>query len=159
MAKRFAGGLAVLVMAAVSGCGTTMNLAEGSGPFQFAEAAGPRVYGGVRYDAAMGSLWLLGGFLEPALAPLGLYVLAVDMPLSFIGDTLTLPWTVGAAVDRLCGLPHFPVPPTPVNPLSGPGPMAPVAAPPSAEVLLDNGLIVSQPSAEPVPVSVQAESR
>jgi len=41
-----------------------------------------------------------GGWLAIAL-----YLGAVDLPFSLIGDTLTLPWTIGPTVARLRGLP------------------------------------------------------
>ena len=86
---------AVAVLA--SGCGTVHNLSEGEGT----------PYGGVREDAEQGAKrwhdWChpSGHCVPPAVDLMfATYHLAVDLPLSTIGDTLTLPWTINAQLKR-----------------------------------------------------------
>ncbi len=64
-----------------AGCGTMINLAPGQKCVTFREA--PRIYGGVRADLVIAAASLM------------------DLPYSFIGDTVTLPVTVPVAFDRL----------------------------------------------------------
>jgi len=54
-----------------------------------------KIYGGVARDGRAGRGWFEEG--KPLL---GLYVWGVDLPLSAVGDTLTLPFTIRAAIDR-----------------------------------------------------------
>ena len=76
-------GLVIVPLAAAVGCGTTWNT---FGPRQY-----PHVYGGVELDCmAMQGTW------SNAKAPVAEKVLltsliAVDVPLCVVGDTLTLP--------------------------------------------------------------------
>jgi uncharacterized protein YceK len=81
-----------------------MNTAE-EPPGMARPTDGPtqRIYGGVRHDAIVGGSLLLEGGKLPPLMFVGLYLLTVDMPLSAIGDTVTLPWTVAATVKRWRG--------------------------------------------------------
>jgi uncharacterized protein YceK len=114
--------LAAVFVLAVGGCGTMNNLTTSDKPAEGREAGTPpadRVYGGVALDARVGSSWLAAPFIPrreadagPAIGPaekvvdavckvgIGTYVLAVDMPLSAVADTLTLPVTVPAALKR-----------------------------------------------------------
>jgi hypothetical protein len=85
-----------LMLAAVAcplGCGTIENLRnEEAKPF--AGMGGRRIYGGTCDDLAMGTYFLL------TPSPLGWGVATfylADAPLSLVGDTATLPWTIGAA--------------------------------------------------------------
>jgi hypothetical protein len=101
----------------LSGCGTLMNMqteAPPPGPFTFwpdQDIPSRRVFGGVRYDAwgiwstccyglkssdAWQKLFWLG---------LGTYVLLVDTVPTLVGDVVTLPWTIAAAIDRANGIP------------------------------------------------------
>jgi uncharacterized protein YceK len=144
--KGWRAGLAALAVAGLGGCGTVMNLSPEPATLWLSESPTQRVYGGVRYDAVMGGgALLLGLFGAPGLLPLGAYVLAVDMPLSFVGDTLTLPWTVSAAFDRSRGDPHGYGRPQLNDPLIGsltPGPTPePLALPPPPPE--EGGVIVS----------------
>jgi uncharacterized protein YceK len=92
----------------LAGCGTFLNMQEE--PFRpfWPEDGTPtrRVYGGVVYDAAFGADMLADSFRPGSdfFGPLGLNwgwsVLTVDLPLSAVGDTLTLPWTVPASLRR-----------------------------------------------------------
>jgi uncharacterized protein YceK len=82
----------------LSGCGTVNNLSGGQAP-----------YGGVQQDAKAGSKNLIdwrdgywrvpGGYaIPPSLSLLAsAYLLGVDLPLSAVADTLTLPFTVAVA--------------------------------------------------------------
>src|SRR5262249_16167514 len=88
--------LALLVICAtcvVPGCGTVQYLSDSA-----TESEGARPYGGVRYGVEGSTSLLmdttgghggLPGFLVGKF--LGTYWLLVDLPLSVVGDTLTLP--------------------------------------------------------------------
>jgi hypothetical protein len=74
---------------AVMGCGTVLTFAGGSDapqpPFE------PRPFGGVRLDAvALDKLLSLDSVAGPVLA----FFFALDLPLSFAADLLTLPVTL-----------------------------------------------------------------
>jgi uncharacterized protein YceK len=92
--------IALWAMVFSAGCSTVNNLIVGTPPAH----GGPiepmnEVYGGVKTSVQEG----LDGIVRPQSAetPLtGLAILAVDTPLSLIGDTLTLPITVPAAIKR-----------------------------------------------------------
>jgi len=114
-----AAALAVLA----SGCGTVHNLSEGQGT----------PYGGVREDAEKGAErwrdWChpSGHCVPPAVDLMfAAYQLAVDLPLSTIGDTLTLPWTIETELKRdfaasdAAPVEHNSQPPRP-DPERGPG--------------------------------------
>ena len=74
--------LALLIAAVViSGCGTTF---QGSGLY------GPAIYGGVRCD-------VLSIAQEPEVAAL---ILVVDLPFSFVADTVILPWSIYNEIKR-----------------------------------------------------------
>src|SRR5438046_2420208 len=84
----------VVLIAALSGCGTLLILPdEPPQPFDFDNVPTRRPYGGVRLD------------LEPfpdanSMKPLDYLFLAVDVPLCFIGDTLTLPYVLWVGPGR-----------------------------------------------------------
>ena len=98
-------GLLVCVLVSVTGCGTVANFWPGP-----CGVGGKWPYGGVGIDVAMAAmapvmalnpseptsladrLWML------VLAPCGC---ALDLPFSFVADTLTLPFTVKATFSRL----------------------------------------------------------
>jgi uncharacterized protein YceK len=85
--------VAVLVVG-LSGCGTAANTLWWA-PFE----GGQRVYGGVR--AEVGVLRDgLSGKSDTSSAPdrAGLVLIAADLPLSAVGDTLTLPYTIPTAI-------------------------------------------------------------
>lgn len=69
----------------LSGCGTITNLRNAQKPP--GEPPRCRAFGGVREDV---------GTLTEAAEPRAVLVL-FDLPLSLVGDTLTLPWAVKAA--------------------------------------------------------------
>jgi uncharacterized protein YceK len=96
--------LAVGALSAFGGCGTLMNTSpEPPGMARPNDGPTQRIYGGVRHDAVMGSTLLVQGGKMPPLMFVGAYILAIDMPLSFVGDTVTLPWMVAATVERWRG--------------------------------------------------------
>jgi uncharacterized protein YceK len=109
--------LAAAVACAQSGCGTANNLVvpakDGKG-----KVTGPppgQVFGGVAVDARVGTSWMAAPFVEE-LGPevptweraletackvgIGAYVLGVDLPLSAVADTVTLPVTVSATLKK-----------------------------------------------------------
>ena len=82
-----------------AGCGTVDNLVGAGTPAADGSVLEPAklVYGGTRLSLQQGwsNLTQPREVLEPAY---GVYQLVVDSPLSFVGDTLTLPMTVNASV-------------------------------------------------------------
>ena len=107
--------LAIVVSFCASGCGTFFNVvnfetAPQSLPSIKAEGknTAPReIYGGVRLDAGAGLGWF-----EEGRPFFGLYTWGVDLPLSAVGDTLTLPFTIRAAFDRGIEEYYFPEKPS-----------------------------------------------
>ena len=79
------------------GCGTVLNLVsyeDTPSIHSRGQVTAPNeIYGGVAIDAASGSEWINQG--NPLL---GLYVWGVDLPLTIVGDTLTLPLTMGPKI-------------------------------------------------------------
>jgi uncharacterized protein YceK len=97
MCRRTITCLAAVAAAALAGCGTTLNL-DGE----------PRIYGGVMQDfqVAKEKLAQVANPSEsgkPASSPVwnltSSALALVDMPLSLLADTLTLPLTIPAALD------------------------------------------------------------
>lgn len=105
--------LAAVFAAALVGCGTVTNCVSGD------HRAAREIYGGVRQDAHNGSRHLTEAFTGPApcfskipkppnvardfvaksfCAGCGVGMLAVDLPVSAVADTLTLPLTVSATL-------------------------------------------------------------
>src|SRR4051794_8874672 len=95
--------LALAAICSVSGCGSMLNT------LYFAPMeGGGRMYGGVSLDAEQGSKYIRNTFSsdqapdngsdksKPVMLALGVYFLAIDLPLSAVADTLTLPWTIRA---------------------------------------------------------------
>jgi uncharacterized protein YceK len=89
-------GLAVLCL---SGCGTAANL---SGGFQGWRKA--QIYGGVRTDVKSAEQFVADNwtsesdFQQDVGTVVGVGLISLDVPLSLIGDTLTLPITIPAAI-------------------------------------------------------------
>jgi uncharacterized protein YceK len=83
--------LSFAATALLSGCGTAANTL-----WFIPEEGGMRVYGGVRADweSARQSA------ADPSRPAGPLWLCIADMPLSAVGDTLTLPFTVPAALCR-----------------------------------------------------------
>jgi uncharacterized protein YceK len=136
--------LAGVLTVVLGGCGTVVNCVSVNG------AAARTIYGGVRQDAANGTRHLAEAFTGPApsfskmpqppnaardltsksfCAVCGVGMLAVDLPVSAVADTLTLPVTVPSTLmkkssnpkrkrrPKVMGMPSAAVPPSrPSNP-------------------------------------------
>jgi uncharacterized protein YceK len=100
-----------LSMIVLTGCGTTMNVRDSyrAPPppgeisiIQSGHQEAPKlIYGGVVMDTLFGVGMLFSESQNDiAAGPIGLYTLAVDLPLSIVGDTLTLPVTIPATLER-----------------------------------------------------------
>jgi len=102
--------LALLLAGVAGGCGTVLNLRDHEVQIPDTPRPGdsisgrypaPReIYGGVRTDAALGAQLFDEARTTPAAAVAGLAVWGVDLPLSAVADTLTLPLTVPAQWNR-----------------------------------------------------------
>ena len=107
-----------LFCACLAGCGTFMNIRDFNVPqpapehvsiFQPGKHPAPKlVYGGVRFDASLGRGWIEQSIQEPPMFLAALYVWSVDLPISALADTLTLPITIQAAIDRAIQEYYFP---------------------------------------------------
>lgn len=102
--RLFAAG-ALVATCCLGGCGTLNNTIVGTGPAPPHEYTPPlEVYGGVREDLRT----IVDGvtppypdsFGEGLSQALGTAMLIVDVPLSAVGDTLTLPKTLPATMER-----------------------------------------------------------
>jgi uncharacterized protein YceK len=92
--------LGLLVVLLCSGCGTMNNLTSSNSPTSEGEISKPppRIYGGVRGEWSELRAMRFDDVYCMNLIFVPLYL--VDHPLSAIGDTLTLPYTVAAEVAR-----------------------------------------------------------
>jgi uncharacterized protein YceK len=97
----------LLLIPVATGCGTVLNLSSfdvperGQGIFRPGHHLAPKVvYGGVQTDAVAGKGWFEEAKLDGSRAAVGLYVWLIDLPLSAVADTVTLPITIPAAVAR-----------------------------------------------------------
>jgi uncharacterized protein YceK len=99
---RLPGDWAILVLAPlslISGCGTLMNVDSAK-----SDAEGCKPFGGVRFDAGVAALAVPAAFDDDPKSEFhgggallaGLYALG-DLPLSAVGDVVTLPYTFGSA--------------------------------------------------------------
>lgn len=101
---------ALALIATLSGCGTVLNLRATNVPAPppgeisiWAEGHHPPpklVYGGVRVDASAGPGWFVEASGTPPLALVGAYTCLIDLPVCVVTDTLTLPITIPAAIER-----------------------------------------------------------
>lgn len=91
------------------GCGTVRNFegplpepgrSEGHQGGLIGPPGGRQIYGGVTFDL-VGFEMLFDPISFPAGNLLGAYLIAVDLPLSFVTDTFTLPWTINATKNRV----------------------------------------------------------
>lgn len=92
-------GLALLGLMSV-GCGTLNNTVSGT-PLADGRPSEPPnvVYGGTLSSLEEGyDCVIRPNSLSECVG--GVYLLAIDAPLSLVGDTLTLPITIPAAIDR-----------------------------------------------------------
>src|SRR5262245_40886102 len=77
---------------AVAGCGTAANLNHGVLIMNFPKEGYPRPYGGVALHME-GAIENAGRFTsKPLIAASGVLFQLVDLPLTLVGDTVTLPW-------------------------------------------------------------------
>jgi uncharacterized protein YceK len=74
-----------VVLLALGGCGTFMNV----GAVRCAPYSHPQIYGGVQFDV---EYEISRGSAE------GLMIGILDLPLSLVADTLTLPITIAAEI-------------------------------------------------------------
>ncbi|MEX2285599.1 MAG: hypothetical protein WD648_00840 [Planctomycetaceae bacterium] len=98
-------------IASLNGCGTILNVKDRyvppppAGQISIKQAghlpAEKLIYGGTLCDAMFGTGMLVHEYNnDPMAIPVGLYTLLVDLPMSALGDTLTLPFTIPAAYQR-----------------------------------------------------------
>ena len=80
----------------LTGCGTVLNMGVPTTPLASGEDRF-RIYGGVANDVVLMKLAAADDWKSPNLAAAAV---ALDMPLSVIADTLTLPLTLSIAVGR-----------------------------------------------------------
>jgi len=91
--------LPVLLVSALSGCGTCMNLEHSAAHFDAPRDGSPATpFGGVTRDLYWGtfSLAVATQHPDPLLVLMGLGYL-FDTPLSAVGDAATLPWVLKQA--------------------------------------------------------------
>jgi len=100
--KRFLALLTTALAIVLTGCGTALNFHDGSNSLWLKNDEPRKVYGGVSLDAQCGSSLLVEAVteVEPICLAWGAWILAVDLPLSAVADTLTLPFTIPASIDR-----------------------------------------------------------
>jgi uncharacterized protein YceK len=107
--------LTVSLLLFATGCSSLMNVSGNYFAFgptdQFSKPPPKRVYGGVRLASQMG--WDYTHYksqdgAELFAVPYGIGIWAIDMPLSAVGDTLTLPVTIPAALERSIHDYYFP---------------------------------------------------
>jgi uncharacterized protein YceK len=99
---------AAIFFLAVSGCGTVLNLRDFENRsisrysiLKRGRVPTPKmVYGGVRMDAAVVGGYLQTSSIDPPAILLAGYVGLIDLPLSAVADTVTLPITIPAAINR-----------------------------------------------------------
>ncbi|MFN0196819.1 MAG: YceK/YidQ family lipoprotein [Planctomycetaceae bacterium] len=110
-----------------SGCGTILNFTvwdirnvRTQSSFEEGYHSAPqKIYGGVTTDAAWGKSILSEAVTNPDTANLprdawlGLHIWFVDLPLSAVADTLTLPLTIPATIKRAKNDPDAHQNPTP----------------------------------------------
>jgi uncharacterized protein YceK len=120
----------VAVMATTfTGCGTIHNLPEGGPATLFAPPETRVPFGGVRMDANVGAEFMRTAFdgrIESlVLLPIPAYILFVDLPLSAVGDTLTLPYVLYQGPSKMT-----PLVANPDRPASLPPPALTIPPPP-----------------------------
>ena len=93
----------VLLCLFLTGCGTWHNVVrtEENVAGEMVSIPGPKtVYGGVERDIEVASDWLsLSPAWQVAAIPILAYYTLIDLPLSAVGDTITLPLTVAESLD------------------------------------------------------------
>jgi uncharacterized protein YceK len=122
-------GCLLLLGLGCTGCGTVLNFREPTDPKPNCDAlVWPKsIYGGTRLDLAAAANGVTHK-LDTADLPWHQEVEAItcsclclaDVPLSLIGDTMTLPATIGDTVDRACDLKKQAAPPDDIPPSKEP---------------------------------------
>jgi uncharacterized protein YceK len=98
--------LFLLAVCSAVGCGTLANMQGKRRPMLDAPTHEPRLFGGAVNDVR----WVGEGFddalaaqdaltVPERMAVIGYFAL-IDLPLSFVGDVLTLPWLLWSETDR-----------------------------------------------------------
>jgi uncharacterized protein YceK len=106
----------LLLCCATCGCGTLCNMTGQNAPLDGSQhAVSKRIYGGVRIDAESTAGIARAAFVQPPIyeSPLKMQLLAasgmslwvLDLPLSAAADTLTLPATLSASLNKMAARP------------------------------------------------------
>jgi hypothetical protein len=100
MKKTGIGAILALAAASWSGCGTVCNLADGVGhPSVDLVDSGPKIYGGIERD--FDALNSNATIADPGKLSI---LLLAEMPLTLVGDTLTLPITIWVQEKRAAAI-------------------------------------------------------
>ena len=105
--------LSIAALPLLAGCGTALNVSplvqiRQLEHFELTISAPRSMYGGVQLDTAVASRAARKLADRPILATSFLVASVIDLPLSAIGDTLTLPITIPASIDRAVDDYYFP---------------------------------------------------
>jgi uncharacterized protein YceK len=94
-------GAALVVIA--TGCGTMVNMTDPmfSAPSNEPSRAEKQIYGGVVNDVDVigGAVYWKSDY-APTARPFAVVVGLIDLPLSLVADTITLPWTVAHQIEK-----------------------------------------------------------
>jgi hypothetical protein len=89
--------LCAVLAATAGGCGTALNLSSGSYPCGVCcgNPEAPKPFGGVLLDCEGGKSLYEHGIVSANVVKIGgaLFLWGIDLPLSALGDTATLPYT------------------------------------------------------------------
>jgi uncharacterized protein YceK len=93
----------------LQGCGTTRNFEKDvplpgheNDPETPGSPGSRQIYEGVLFDLETGTQCLFDIHdILPFWHFAGAYLVVIDLPLSFVTDTLTLPWTIKATMNRV----------------------------------------------------------
>jgi uncharacterized protein YceK len=91
------------ILAGASGCGTMVNMVDpmfGGFPDKPSHAE-KQIYGGVvnDFDVIGGAVYWKSDY-APTARPFAVVVGLIDLPLSLVADTITLPWTVAHQIEK-----------------------------------------------------------
>jgi uncharacterized protein YceK len=106
--KTLAACVTALALSALVGCGTMTNIAAAPDKPTPLGTLSPQAYGGVRVSGKMVVTYLqpdpnpvYRGFIFRSLGcASAAWMLFIDAPLSFVGDTLTLPYTLNVTASE-----------------------------------------------------------
>src|SRR5262245_17247608 len=87
------------LVAGATGCGTMVNMTEPM--FDSSAHAEKQIYGGVVNDVDVigGAVYWKSDY-APTARPFGVIVGLIDLPLSLVADTITLPWTIAHQIEK-----------------------------------------------------------